>query len=60
MTVALVEELARTLIEALATEDPTRRWNMINRDASGLFDKLKNKAWQEWVSQMNRERKGRK
>ena len=59
MTVKLTQELNMLLLEAAATPDPTRKWNIINRDASGLFDTLKNQAWKEWVAQMNKERKGK-
>jgi hypothetical protein len=57
MTVKLTEELNLLLLEAAATQDPTRKWHIINNDARRLFNKITTLSWREWVEAMNKERK---
>jgi len=58
MTNQLIDDLNTLLIEAAGATDPTRKWNIINHEAQTLFSKIKNQAWHEWVTAMNKERKG--
>jgi hypothetical protein len=57
MTNQLIDDLNALLIEAAGSTDINRKWHIINHEAQSLFSKIKNQAWHEWVTAMNKERK---